>query len=62
MNPEQSKETKNTVDNSQPSRVAAKSLSEDEKKQLELQAALEHEQGPAREELTDQAQDLEKKK
>jgi hypothetical protein len=52
------KDAKNSVDSAHPHPEGAERLSEREKKAMELGGLMEHVDGPAREELHDQARKL----
>jgi hypothetical protein len=52
------KDVKNRLDTSVPSPEATDRLDEEEKKALELSELIEHSDGPRREELTEQVQEL----
>jgi hypothetical protein len=54
------KNAKNTLDSAIQRPAEADRLSENEKKELELAALMEHEQGERKESLHDQTQQLEK--
>jgi hypothetical protein len=54
------KNARNTLDTAVPRPADADRLSENEKKELELAALMEHEQGERKESLHDQTQELEK--
>jgi hypothetical protein len=53
-------ESKNRLDTSVPAPEAAQRLGEEEKKALELSELIEHSDGPKRERLNEQVQELDK--